>query len=441
MSSKKNILVIGGGGREHAIIKALRRSQNSLDQLYVLPGNGGINLDAIAVDIKQNDFAGIGEFCRKNNIDLVIVGPEQPLVDGITNFLENQGIKVFGPSKAAAQLEGSKDFMKEIVSRYNVPTAGYKTFISANQAKVYIREKGVPIVIKTDGLAAGKGVTVAMTQEEANKAIDEAFAGKFGDAGKKVVIEDFLEGEEASFFVISDGKHVMEFGSAQDHKRAFDNDEGPNTGGMGTYSPAPIVTDFVRKKVMEKIIGPTINGLARDGIPYKGFLFAGLMIDKNGNPQLIEYNIRMGDPETQSILTRLESDLVDILFKAASGRLHEIKDIKFSPNYALCVVMAAKGYPEEYEKGFEINLSATTSLTNSLTPTAIIYHAGTQRSGDNFISTGGRVLGVTGTGPDIKTAYDNAYACVEKVKSKGLFCRKDIGFRELNRKHLNVNHQ
>jgi phosphoribosylamine---glycine ligase len=433
MNSKKNILVIGGGGREHAFVKALRKSVN-LNNLYILPGNGGTDVEAVTVDIKPNDFPNIGRFCRENSIDLVLVGPEQPLVDGITNFLENQGVKVFGPSKAAAQLEGSKDFMKEAVTKYGVPTASYKTFISASQAKTYVREKGTPIVIKTDGLAAGKGVTVAMTPEEASKAIDEAFAGKFGSAGKKVVIEEFLEGEEASFFVISDGRYVIEFGSAQDHKRAFDNDEGPNTGGMGTYSPAPIVTDFVRKKVMERIIAPTINGLLADGIPYKGFLFAGLMIDKNGNPKLIEYNIRMGDPETQVILPRLESDFVEVLFKAASGKLNEIREIKFSPQYALCVVMAAKGYPENHQKDFEVDLSATTTLTHSLAPTAIIYHAGTQKKGDKLISVGGRVLGITGKGNDLKQAYENAYACVEKVKSKALFYRKDIGFRELNRK-------
>ncbi len=433
MNSKMNILVIGSGGREHAIIKTLKRSP-CLNKIYALPGNGGIEQDAICVDMSQSDFPNIGKFCRENQVDLVVVGPEQPLVEGITNFLENQGIKVFGPSKAAAALEGSKDFMKEVVTKYGVPTAAYQTFTDANRAKNYVRDKGVPIVIKTDGLAAGKGVTVALTQEEAVKAIDEAFAGKFGSAGKKIVIEEFLEGEEASFFVISDGRHVMEFGSAQDHKRVFDGDEGPNTGGMGTYSPASVVTDFVRMKVMEKIIAPTINGLARDGIPYKGFLFAGLMIDKNGNPKLIEYNIRMGDPETQSILTRLDTDLVEILFKAACGKLNDIKEVRFSPSTALCVVMAAKGYPEEYKKGFEIDLSATTALTHSLQPTAVIYHAGTEKADNKLISKGGRVLGVTGIGADIKAAYDNAYACVERVKSDGLFCRKDIGFRELNRR-------
>ncbi len=428
MNSKQNILIIGNGGREHAMVKALNRSK-WLGKLYALPGNGGINQDAEGVNIKQNDFFAIADFCKKNAIDLVIVGPEQPLVEGITDYLESRGINVFGPSKKASQLEGSKDFMKEMVSKCGVPTAHYQTFTDASKAKVYVRTKGTPIVIKTDGLASGKGVTVALTQEEANKAIDEAFGGKFGDAGKKVVIEEFLEGEEASFFVISDGKHFLEFGSAQDHKRAFDNDEGPNTGGMGTYSPAPIVTDFVRKKVMEQIIRPTINGLAREGIPYKGFLFAGLMIDKFGNPKLLEYNIRMGDPETQAILTRLESDLVDLLFKCVCGKLNEVREVKFSPNYSLCVVMAAKGYPESYDKGHFIDLSSATALSNS-----VVYHAGTELREGKLISNGGRVLGVTGTGASIQEAYTNAYNCVSSIKFAGGFYRKDIGYRELNRR-------
>lgn len=380
------------------------------------------------MQLKPDNFPGIAKFCKDNSIDLVVVGPEGPLVEGITDYLESKEIRVFGPSKAASQLEGSKDFMKEAVSRYGIPTAQYKTFTDSRKAKIYLRERGTPIVIKTDGLAAGKGVTVALNPEEANKAIDEAFAGRFGEAGKKIIIEDFLDGEEASFFVISDGKHVFEFGSAQDHKRAYDGDKGPNTGGMGTYSPAPIVTDFVRMKVMKQIIEPTINGLARDGIPYKGFLFAGLMIDKNGNSKLLEYNIRMGDPETQSILTRLESDLVEILFKAADKRLNEVKEIKFSKDYALCVVMAAKGYPENYAKGFEIELSAA-----SLVPNSIIYHAGTEIKNGKVISTGGRVLGVTGRGINLKEAFDNAYKAVAAVKSSGLFYRTDIGHHELNR--------
>jgi len=429
---KRNILIIGSGGREHAFVKALKRSPN-LGQLYVLPGNGGMNGEATAVDLRPNDFPAIIKFCKTAAIDVVLVGPEAPLVEGIADELELEGINVFGPSKKASQLEGSKDFMKEVVWRYNVPTAEYKTFTDAGEAKKYIRIKGVPIVVKTDGLAAGKGVTVAMTVEEANRAVDEAFDGKFGDAGKKLVIEEFLDGEEISFFVISDGKNVIEFGSAQDHKRAFDGDKGPNTGGMGTYSPAPIVNDFLRKKTFEQIIIPTINGLARDGIPFKGFLFAGLMVDGHGNPKLLEYNIRMGDPETQSILTRLESDFVEIIYAAATGSLSKIKDVKFSSDSALCVVMAAKGYPEEYKKNFEIDMSEAENSAEVKAGKAMVYHAGTALSSGKLTSIGGRVLGVTGRGATLKEAFDNAYSCVAKIRTPDLFFRKDIGWRELGR--------
>ncbi len=427
MNNKLNILLIGSGGREHAFVKAFNRSP-SLNKLYVLPGNGGINSEAESVNLKADNFEGIKNFCKNNNIDLVVVGPEAPLVDGLADFLEAVGIKVFGPSKAAAQLEGSKKFMKEVVAKYGVPTAEFQTFIDAAKAKIYVREKGVPIVIKTDGLAAGKGVTVALTQEEAVAAIDDAFNGKFGEAGKKLIIEEFLEGEEVSFFVITDGKTVFEFGSAQDHKRAYDGDKGPNTGGMGTYSPAPVFNDMVRMKTMKNIIEPTILGLAKDGIRYKGFLFAGLMIDKQGNPKLLEYNIRMGDPETQVILPRLESDLADILCKAADNRLHEVKEIRFSPDNALCVVMAAKGYPEKYAKDFEIDLSKTVGGN------AVVYHAGTELRNNKIYSIGGRVLGITGKGKTLQDAYNNAYSTVANIKCPGLFYRTDIGYRELKRK-------
>lgn len=424
---KLNILVIGSGGREHAFVKCLKKSSN-VAKIYAMPGNAGINQDAIEVKIDSLNFPEVVKFCKNSAIDLVVVGPEVPLVAGITDALEANNINVFGPSKAASVLEGSKDFMKEVVSKYGIPTAEYKTFTNSAQAKIYVHTKGTPIVIKTDGLAAGKGVTVALNQEEANKAIDEAFAGKFGDAGKKIIIEEFLEGEEASFFVISDGRSFFEFGTAQDHKRAFDNDEGPNTGGMGTYSPASIVSDMVRERVMKHIIQPTIDGLAKDGTPYKGFLFAGLMIDKNGNPKLLEYNIRMGDPETQAILPRLESDLAVILLKASQRKLNEIKEIKFSRNYALCVVMAAQGYPEEYKKHLPIDLSATTNLTN-----ATVFHAGTIIAFGNLVSSGGRVLGVTGVGSNIHEAQKNAYSAVAKINFEGGFYRKDIGYREIAR--------
>jgi phosphoribosylamine--glycine ligase len=428
MQTKVNILLIGSGGREHAMAKAFKKSV-WLNKLFIVGGNAGINQDATFVDIKANDFENIAIFCKNNNVDLVVVGPEAPLVEGIADFLESKGIRVFGPSKKASMLEGSKEFMKQIVTKYGVPTAEFRSFDNEKLAKDYVIQKGVPIVIKTDGLAAGKGVTVAFDIDSAINAIEEAFAGKFGGAGKRLVIEEFLEGEEASFFVLCDGKNILEFGSAQDHKRALDNDQGPNTGGMGTYSPAPIVTDMVRMKVLQKIIEPTISGLAKEGICYKGFLFAGLMIDNFGNPKLIEYNIRMGDPETQSILTRLESDLVELLFKAADGKLNTVKEVRFSNDFALCVVMAAKGYPEDYKKGSFIDVSSAEKLSN-----VVIYHAGTDIKNNQLVSSGGRVLSVTGIGSDIKQAYDNAYKGVKAIKFDDGFYRSDIGYREIARK-------
>ncbi len=422
---KKNILIIGSGGREHAIIKSILKSQRA-GKIYALPGNAGINKDAIGVtDIKQSDFAAIAEFCKSNEIDFVVVGPEQPLVDGIADYLENKQIKVFGADKRAAQLEGSKDFMKHIVTKYNVPTAEYQSFTNANEAKSYVREKGAPIVIKTDGLAAGKGVTVAMDIGDALNAIDDAFGGKFGSAGHKVVIEEFLEGEEASFFVVTDGKTALEFGFAQDHKRAFDGDKGPNTGGMGTYSPAAIVTDSVREKVMEKIIKPTLVGMQSEGIIYKGFLFAGLMIDRFGEPKLIEYNIRMGDSETQVIFPRLETDFIDVVEAVCENRLADIGKIKFSNQSALCVVMAAKGYPETYDKNLQIDISDAEKLDKTF-----IFHAGTSLDTQgNLVSSGGRVLGVTAIGKTIKEAQTSAYNAVKAIKFDGGFYRSDIGWR------------
>jgi len=416
---KKNILVIGSGGREHAIVKALKRSPQ-IGKLYCSPANAGIVQDAILPDIDPDKFDEVADFCQAEKIDFVVIGPEQPLVDGIVDYLEGKGIKVFGPNKIAAQLEASKDFMKMIVSKYNVPTAAYEAFTDKQKALDYINKKGAPIVIKADGLAAGKGVTVAITMEDALNAVEEAFAGKFGDAGKKLVIEEFLAGEEASYFVICDGKNYKEFGYAQDHKRAFDDDKGPNTGGMGTYSPAPIVTDEVRKKTLEKIIKPTIEGLRAEGIEYKGFLFAGLMIE-NGEPKLIEYNIRMGDPETQTIFTRLESDFIEIIEKVIDGNLNQLPEINFSDKYAVCVVMAAKGYPGQYQKGHIIDVSQATKISD-----VTIYHAGTVLQNGTLKSSGGRVLGVTATGATIKEARHLAYNAINIIGFEGGFCRRDI---------------
>jgi phosphoribosylamine--glycine ligase len=389
----KNVLVIGSGGREHALIYALKKSSD-LGELYIYPGNAGINKDAKKADISSSSNQDITEFCQQNSIDLVVIGPEQPLVDGLADYLEQNNIKTFGPNKQAAQIEGSKDFMKAFITKYNIPTAKYQSFESPEPAKEYVREQGAPIVVKTDGLAAGKGVTVAMTESEAIAAIDEAFAGKFGEAGKKIVIEEFLEGEEASFFVICDGENFIEFGDAQDHKAAYEGDKGPNTGGMGTYSPAPIVTPQIKEKVIEQIIKPTLAGFKSEGIEYKGFLFAGLMIDKLGNPRLLEYNIRMGDPETQSILPRLKADFLEILLKASEGNLAKLPEQQlFEDNHAVCVVYATEGYPGSYKKGHPIALNQENTDNN------IIFHAGTALDeAGSLVSNGGRVLGVTGTG-------------------------------------------
>ncbi|MDX1949348.1 MAG: phosphoribosylamine--glycine ligase [Rickettsiales bacterium] len=425
----KNILVIGSGGREHAFVKTLKKSKN-IGKIYALPSNAGISEDAIGVaNIKQSDFVSIENFCKEFSIDYVLVGPEQPLVDGIVDYLSARNIKVFGADKSGARLEGSKDFMKFIATKYNVPTAEYQTFDDKEKALEFVRNKGVPIVIKADGLAAGKGVCVAMNLREAEAAISDAFAGKFGSAGNKLVIEEFLEGEEASFFVVTDGKTALEFGFAQDHKRAFDGDKGPNTGGMGTYSPAPIVTDSVKEKIFNQIIYPTLKGLQAEGIIYKGFLFAGLMIDNLGNPKLIEYNIRMGDPETQVILPRLKTDLLEIIEAVCDGNLAEIGKIEFENNHALCVVMAANGYPEVYEKNCPIDLSDAKNLSD-----VTIFHAGTALDENgNLISIGGRVLGVTALGDNISDAQKKAYEAVKKIKFQKGFYRKDIGFRAVNK--------
>lgn len=422
-----NILVIGSGGREHALVYALNRSP-SLDTLYALPGNGGINQDATAVDIPVSDHDAIATFCKKHNIGLAVIGPEDPLVAGLTDALEAKDILVFGPGKEAAQLEGSKAFMKQAAKHYGIPTADYASFTDKDEAKAYIEEKDAPIVIKTDGLAAGKGVVICQTKDEALQELDEYFAGKFGDAGKKVVIEEFLSGEEASFFAICDGKKAIAFGSAQDHKTVGEGDTGPNTGGMGTYSPAPVVTDTLHQRIMDELVTPLVEGMAQDGIPYKGVLFVGVMVDGSGNPKLLEYNVRFGDPECQVLMARLESDLVPLLVAAAKGDLGE-QNIQLSDHTALCVVMASKGYPGSYEKKTEIqNLDKASSLQDT-----IIFHAGTTQEDDRLLAIGGRVLGVTALGSDIIEAQQRAYQAVDAIDWNNGFCRRDIGWRAIER--------
>ncbi len=422
-----NILIIGSGGREHALIHALKRSP-SAGKIYALPGNGGINRDAEAVNIPVDDHAAIARFCAEKHIGMVIVGPEEPLVKGIADSLEAHGIPVFGPSAKAAQIEGSKAFMKEIAVKYHVPTAKYATFTDLEKAKAYIRKEGAPIVIKTDGLAAGKGVAIPHTVEEALKELDAYFAGKFGTAGQKVVIEEFMEGEEASFFAICDGTRALSFGSAQDHKAVGDGDTGPNTGGMGAYSPAPVMTAALEKRVMEEIITPVVRGMAAEGAPYKGVLFAGLMIDKQGNPKLIEFNARFGDPECQVLMLRLESDIVALLLAAANGDISGRK-VELSEDAALCVVMAAKGYPGEYRQGTEIKgLEAAGNV-----PGALVFHAGTRHAHGKWLAHGGRVLGIAAVGGDVQEAQRRAYQAVDALDWPEGFCRRDIGWRAVAR--------
>jgi phosphoribosylamine--glycine ligase len=412
------ILVIGGGGREHALSWRIRQSP-LVTQVFCAPGNAGIGQDVINVAL--NDQAEIILFCKKENIGLVVIGPEVPLIEGLADELNANQIPVFGPSAVAAQLEGSKGFTKDLCRKYNIPTAAYERFTEAAPAKAYIKKMGAPIVVKADGLAAGKGVIVAMDEAEALAAIDEMLGGKFGDAGASVVIEEFMEGEEVSFFALTDGTNAVEFGSAQDHKRVGEGDTGPNTGGMGTYTPAPVMSDQLRKQVMDTIIMPTVNAMAKEGMPYKGVLFAGLMLTKTG-PKLLEYNARFGDPETQSLMMRLESDLVPALLAVAKGNLGT-PDIRFKKQAALCVVMAANGYPGVYEKGSVIGgLDKVAAM-----PGVKVFHAGTGSKDGHIIATGGRVLGVTALGDTIADAQKNAYKAVDTLNWPGGFCRRDIG--------------
>jgi phosphoribosylamine---glycine ligase len=420
-SASLRILILGSGGREHALAWKISQSP-MVDKLFCIPGNAGI---AKTAECRQTE--DILAFCKKEEIDLVVIGPEQPLVDGVSNQLREARFAVFGCSKEAAQLEGSKGFTKDLCHKYNIPTAAYERFTTAEPAKAYIRAQGAPIVVKADGLAAGKGVTVAQTEEEAITAIDDIFGGKFGAAGSSVVIEEFLEGEEASFFALSDGQSVRPFGAAQDHKAVGEGDTGPNTGGMGTYSPAPIMGKAMRKRVMDEIIQPTIDGLREEGIAFTGVLFAGLMISPQGEPKLIEYNVRFGDPETQVLMARLDTDIVPVLMACANGNGLDHMEILFSSNAALCVVMAAKGYPAEYEKGTVIK-----QLENAETIEGVqVFHAGTAEKGGDIVANSGRVLGITATAADIRSAQALAYQAVDTIDWPQGFCRRDIGWRAL----------
>ncbi|KAK4271085.1 hypothetical protein QN277_019827 [Acacia crassicarpa] len=434
-SQRLVVLVIGGGGREHALCYALQRSP-SVGAVLCAPGNAGISQSGNATCITEldiNDGAAVISFCRKWGVGLVVVGPEAPLVLGIVNNLEKAGIPTFGPSAEAAALEGSKNFMKHLCDKYGIPTAKYKTFTDPSAAKLYIKEQGAPIVIKADGLAAGKGVTVAMTLEHAYEAVDSMLVkGDFGSAGCRVIVEEFLEGEEVSFFALVDGENAIPLESAQDHKRVGDGDTGPNTGGMGAYSPAPILTKELQTIVMDSIIIPSVKGMSAEGCKFVGVLYAGLMIEKkSGLPKLIEYNVRFGDPECQVLMIRLESDLAQVLLAACRGELNGVS-LNWSQGSAMVVVMASKGYPGSYEKG---TLIQNLEQAENAAPSIKIFHAGTAFDSEGrFIATGGRVLGITAKGDDLEEARDRAYRAIEEINWPEGFYRRDIGWRALPKK-------
>ncbi|HEJ8044767.1 phosphoribosylamine--glycine ligase [Serratia marcescens] len=424
-----NILIIGNGGREHAL--AWKAAQSPLaDKVYVAPGNAGTALEANLenVAIAATDIPALVAYAQSHDIGLTIVGPEAPLVIGVVDAFQAAGLKIFGPSQAAAQLEGSKAFTKDFLARHRIPTAEYENFTEVEPALAYVRRKGAPIVIKADGLAAGKGVIVAMTLQEAEEAVRDMLAGNaFGDAGHRIVVEEFLDGEEASFIVMVDGENVVPMATSQDHKRVGDGDTGPNTGGMGAYSPAPVVTDEIHQRAMDQVIWPTVRGMAAEGNTYVGFLYAGLMISADGQPKVIEFNCRFGDPETQPIMLRLRSDLVELCLAGAEGRLNE-KSSDWDERPALGVVLAAGGYPGDYRNGEVIQ-----GLPQQESADGKVFHAGTRLQGDDVVTSGGRVLCVTALGDTVAQAQQRAYQLAEGIQWPGSFCRKDIGYRAIAR--------
>ena len=428
------VLVIGGGGREHAL--AWKASQSiGVTDVFVAPGNAGTATEAglTNVDISATDVDALVAFAKENAIGLTIVGPEAPLVIGVVDAFEAEGLKIFGPSKGAAQLEGSKAFTKDFLARHNIPTADYQNFTEIEPALAYVREKGAPIVVKADGLAAGKGVIVAMTLEDAEHAIKDMLAGNaFGEAGSRVVIEEFLDGEEASFIVMVDGKNVSAFATSQDHKRMGDGDSGPNTGGMGAYSPAPVVTPEIHQRVMDEVIYPTVNGMAKEGYPYTGFLYAGLMIMTDGTPKVIEYNCRFGDPETQPIMLRLQSDLVALCLKACDGELGGI-EIDFDSRAAVGVVLAAGGYPADYAKGDVIS-----GLDEAAKLDGKVFHAGTALKDGKVVTSGGRVLCATALGNSVTEAQQQAYQLVKAIDWEEVYYRNDIAYRAMAREQAGL---
>ncbi|WP_100638077.1 phosphoribosylamine--glycine ligase [Marinobacter salexigens] len=426
-----NILVIGSGGREHALAWKAAQSPDA-DTVFVAPGNAGTahepGVENVNIDVL--DIEGLAKFASENSVGLTIVGPEAPLVAGIVDLFEERGLRVFGPSADAAQLEGSKAFTKDFLARQKIPTAGYGNFTNVDEALAYVRKQGAPIVVKADGLAAGKGVIVAMTLEEAENAIRDMLAGNaFGEAGSRVVVEEFLDGEEASFIVMVDGENILPMATSQDHKRVGDGDTGPNTGGMGAYSPAPVVTPEVHKRIMDEVIYPTVRGMAAEGLPYKGFLYAGLMIDATGAPKVIEFNCRFGDPETQPILLRMKSDIVALCQAAIDGKLDECSS-DWDERAAVGIVLAAGGYPGDYNKGDVIS-----GLPETETEGEKAFHAGTSlgQDGAEVVTNGGRVLCATALGNSVTEAQKKAYALADKIRWNGVFYRKDIAYRAIAR--------
>ena len=419
--------MVGSGGREHALCWAIAKSPRCAD-LSCAPGNAGIAGLARCVDIGAGDVDGVVGFAAENGIDFVVVGPEVPLVAGLVDRLDDAGILAFGPSARAAELEGSKGFMKDLCARYGVPTGSYGRFTDVDAAKAYIRDKGAPIVVKADGLAAGKGVILCRTGGEAEAAVDRIMTGRaFGSAGDEVVVEELLEGEEASFFALVDGRRAVPLVAAQDHKAAFDGDRGPNTGGMGAYTPAPVVTGDMAKTIMERIITPTIEGMAAEGRPYKGVLYAGVMIGEDG-PRVLEFNVRFGDPECQPMVMRLKSDFLEALVACAEGRLDPAM-LEWHDDAALVVVMAARGYPGGYEKGTEIRGLEKADAAEGV----VVFHAGTRADGGRILANGGRVLGVTARAATVADAQKRAYEAVDRIDWPGGFCRRDIGWRAVGR--------
>jgi phosphoribosylamine--glycine ligase len=421
-----NVLVVGGGGREHSLVWKIGQSPR-VSEVFCAPGNAGIAQMAACVEISATDVESLATFAQRNRVDLTVVGPELPLAMGIVDRFEEMGLRIFGPHKAAAEIESSKVFCKDLLSKYGVPTAAHRAFDGRDEAAKYIESFGTPVVVKADGLSAGKGVIPSMTKEDALKALNTIMVEKaFGDAGNRVIIEEFLAGEEASFIVLTDGETVVPLASSQDHKPIYDGDRGPNTGGMGAYSPAPVVTEEVHRQIMEEIMVPAIRGMASEGRPYRGVLYAGLMI-KDGQPKVLEFNCRFGDPENQPIMMRMKGDIVPLLEACIDGDLQG--PIDWDPRWAVCVVMASKGYPGSYEKNKLIRgLDSVAEMED-----VFVFHAGTAREGEDIVTSGGRVLGVTALGGDVKAAIDLAYSAVKKIQWDGAYYRSDIGKRALDR--------